>query len=102
MGDKKVTQLISTYKGQKLNSPNDVVVKSDGTIWFTDPSYGCIQFPEQICTLPGDVYRYDPETEELTSVLTGLDKPNGLAFSVDESILYVVDSGAIHADFNAS
>jgi len=100
--DKKVTQLISSYKGHQLNSPNDVVVKSDGTIWFTDPSYGCIQFPEQICTLPGDVYRFDPKTAELDSVLTGLDKPNGLAFSIDEQTLYVIDSGAIHADFNAS
>src|ERR671919_1256466 len=79
-----------------FNSPNDVVVKSDGTIWFTDPSYGWLQGfrpkPER-----GDfVYRYNPGSDELTIVADSLDKPNGLAFSPDESVLYVTDSGANH------
>jgi gluconolactonase len=76
-----------------LDSPNDVVVARDGSIWFTDPSYGWLQGfrPE-----PGRdrVYRFDGE---LTSVAESFDKPNGLAFSPDESVLYVGDSGAIHA-----
>src|ERR671919_1446857 len=79
-----------------FNSPNDVVVKSDGTIWFTDPSYGWLQGfrpkPER-----GDfVYRYDPGSDELTIVADSLDKPNGLAFSPDETILYVGDNGRPH------
>src|ERR687891_718509 len=79
-----------------FNSPNDVVVKSDGTIWFTDPSYGWLQGfrpkPER-----GDfVYRYDPGSDELTIVADSLDKPNGLAFSPDETVLYVGDNGAPH------
>jgi gluconolactonase len=81
---------------EDLNSPNDVVVRSDGTIWFTDPSYGWLQgfrpAPER-----GDfVYRYDPETGDLTVVADSLDKPNGLAFSPDEAVLYVGDNGAPH------
>mmetsp|Transcript_17646 Transcript_17646/g.54964 ORF Transcript_17646/g.54964 Transcript_17646/m.54964 type:complete len:369 (-) Transcript_17646:662-1768(-) len=92
--------IVDNYRGKPLNSPNDVVIKSDGTVWFTDPSYGCIQFPDQECVLPGDVYRYDPKKGELSVVYTGLDKPNGLAFSLDEKRMYVVDSGAMHADFD--
>lgn len=94
--------VVNNYRGTPLNSPNDVVVKSDGSLWFTDPSYGCIQFPEQKCSLPGNVYRFDPKTAELTLVYTGLDKPNGLAFSLNEEKLYVTDSGAMHADFDPS
>lgn len=81
---------------EDLNSPNDVVVKSDGTIWFTDPSYGWLQgfrpAPER-----GDfVYRYDPQSGDVTVVADSLDKPNGLAFSPDETVLYVGDNGAPH------
>lgn len=81
---------------EDLNSPNDVVVKSDGTIWFTDPSYGWLQgfrpAPER-----GDfVYRYDPQSGDVTVVPDSLDKPNGLAFSPDETVLYVGDNGAPH------
>jgi gluconolactonase len=81
---------------QGLNSPNDVVVRSDGTIWFTDPSYGWLQgFRPEPET--GDfVYRYDPESKRLSSVVDSLDKPNGLAFSPDETVLYVGDNGAPH------
>jgi gluconolactonase len=77
-----------------LNSPNDVVVKRDGTIWFTDPSYGYLQGfrPEPA---DGDrVYRYDPRSSRITVVASDLDKPNGLAFSPDEHVLYIGDSGA--------
>jgi gluconolactonase len=79
-----------------LNSPNDVVVASDGAIWFTDPSYGYLQ-GFRPCPERGDaVYRFDPASDELTVVADSLDKPNGLAFSPDESVLYLGDNGAPH------
>jgi gluconolactonase len=78
-----------------FNSPNDVVVKSDGTVWFTDPSYGALQ-GYRPTPLSGDyVYRYDPRDRSTTVVADSFNKPNGLCFSPDESILYVNDSGAI-------
>jgi gluconolactonase len=76
-----------------FNSPNDVVLQSDGTIWFTDPSYGWLQGFRPPPVLPDGVRRYDPRTGEVCTVTESLDKPNGLCFSPDESILYVGDSG---------
>jgi gluconolactonase len=87
------TGIAETLVDAALNSPNDVVVKCDGTIWFTDPSYGYLQGfkPEPA---QGDfVYRYDGR---LAVVASDFDKPNGLAFSPDERVLYVGDSGANH------
>jgi gluconolactonase len=77
-----------------LNSPNDVVVKSDGTIWFTDPSYGWLQGfrPEPVAR--DGLYRYDPWTGELDLAAVSFDKPNGLCFSPGETTLYVTDSEA--------
>jgi len=86
----------SPENGVPLNSPNDVVVKRDGTIWFTDPSYGHLQGFRPEPRTGDHVYRYDPASGELAVVLDSLDKPNGLAFSPDESILYVGDNGAPH------
>jgi gluconolactonase len=86
--------VVDAWKGLRLNSPNDVVVRSDGTVWFTDPSYGHLQGfkPEPVV---GDyVYRYDPLTDRLSVVADSFVKPNGLAFSPDEEILYITDSGA--------
>jgi gluconolactonase len=86
--------VVDELRGLPLNSPNDIVVSGDGSIWFTDPSYGFLQGfrPEPA---HGDyVYRFDGD--RLTVVEDSLDKPNGLAFSPDESILYVGDSGANH------
>ena len=86
--------VIDELAGLPLNSPNDIVVSGDGSIWFTDPSYGFLQGfkPEPA---HGDyVYRFDGN--RLTVVEDSFDKPNGLAFSPDESILYVGDSGANH------
>jgi gluconolactonase len=90
----RVDTLVDNWDGLSLNSPNDVVVRRDGTIWFTDPSYGYLQRfrPEPQA---GDyVYRFDPRSGRLSVVADSLDKPNGLAFSPDEQILYVTDSGA--------
>jgi gluconolactonase len=97
--DGTVVTLVSHYQGKRLNSPNDVVVKSDGTIWFSDPTYGIDSDYE------GDkaeseigacnVYRLDPDGT-LTAVVTDLLRPNGLAFSPDERLLYVADTGQTH------
>jgi gluconolactonase len=92
----EVSTLVGFYQGKPLNSPNDLVVKSDGSVWFTDPQYGCLQFPQE-CYLPSHVYRYDPTSQSLEAVITDLKMPNGIAFSPDESILYVIDSAAIQA-----
>jgi gluconolactonase len=88
----EVVTLVDSFEGKKLNSPNDVVVKSDGTIWFTDPDYGLAgRTKEQ----PGNyVYRFDPKNKNITAVIKDFDKPNGLCFSPDETKLYVADSGA--------
>lgn len=88
--------LCERYQGKRLNSPNDLVVKSDGTIWFTDPPYGLTE-PEQGYggeqeQLGSYVYRFDPMSREIAPVITDMLRPNGLAFSPDEAILYVSDS----------
>jgi gluconolactonase len=83
------------WSGLPLNSPNDVVEKSDGTIWFTDPSYGSLQGFRPAPLIGDYVYRYDPSDDSLVAVLDSFNKPNGLCFSKDESVLYVNDSGAI-------
>lgn len=90
--------VVESWQGLALNSPNDIVVKSDGTIWFTDPSYGYLQGFRPEPLLGDAVYRHDPATSRTTVVAYGFDKPNGLAFSPDESSLYVGDSGADQAD----
>jgi gluconolactonase len=98
--DGSITALAESYQGKRLNSPNDVVVHSDGTVWFTDPTYGILSDYEGYCAEPEqetrNVYRLDPQTGELAAVVTDFNQPNGLAFSPDEKILYVADSGASH------
>lgn len=100
--DGSITVLADRFEGRRLNSPNDVVVKSDGTIWFTDPTYGIMSDYEGYHADPEqptrNVYRLDPETGELSAVVTDFTQPNGLAFSPDEKILYVADSSASHDD----
>ena len=90
----EVETLVDSWDGVALNSPNDVVVASDGTIWFTDPSYGYLQGFRPKPQLGDHVYRYDPAGDSLALVADGFDKPNGLAFSPDEQVLYVGDNGA--------
>jgi gluconolactonase len=94
------TMLVNSYKGKKLNSPNDIIVKSDGAIWFTDPSYGLTQSDEGYGGEQEQdgcyVYRFDPATNEIGAVVTDMVKPNGLAFSPDEKILYISDTAASH------
>jgi gluconolactonase len=92
-----ITVLASHYQGRRLNSPNDVVVKSDGSIWFTDPNYGIIADYEGSRAEQEQsgchVYRIDPTSGEVSCVADDFDHPNGLAFSRDEKQLYIADSG---------
>jgi gluconolactonase len=90
----QVESLVDGWGGLRLNSPNDVVVRHDGTIWFTDPSYGYLQGFRPEPQLGDYVYRFDPASGRLSAVADCFDKPNGLAFSPDEQILYITDSGA--------
>jgi len=98
--DGSITILADSFEGKRLNSPNDVVVRSDGTIWFTDPTYGILSDYEGYKSDPEqsrrNVYRLDPDSGELTAVVGDFLQPNGLAFSVDETRLYIADSGASH------
>ena len=94
--DGAITVIADSYDGKPLNSPNDVVCKSDGSIWFTDPPFGILSFYEGHPTeqqLPTNVYRWDPDSKALSVVADDVRRPNGLAFSPDESILYVVEAG---------
>jgi gluconolactonase len=99
--DGSTAVLASHFQGKRLNSPNDVVVKSDGSIWFTDPTYGIDsdyeghRSPSEVGS--SNVYRVDPADGRVSIVADGLVKPNGLAFNHDESKLYIVDSGATHS-----
>ncbi|MGN6325576.1 SMP-30/gluconolactonase/LRE family protein [Pseudolysinimonas sp.] len=97
--DGTVTSIVDAFEGRRLNSPNDVIVASDGAIWFTDPPYGIQE--SEVEGHAGEqeyggcyVFRYVEATGELTPVVTDMTRPNGLAFSPDESVLYVANTGA--------
>ena len=92
---KETESVVESWFGLPFNSPNDIVVKSDGTIWFTDPSYGFLQGFRNQPQVGDFVYRFDPADGSIAVVADSFNKPNGLAFSPDESILYINDSGAI-------
>lgn len=103
--DGSMTTISKSYGGRALTSPNDLVVKSDGSIWFTDPDYGFLHpelghgdKPEQD---RNRVLRVNPETLETVIVSEDFDKPNGIAFSPDESVLYIGDTGRTHGEFRA-
>jgi gluconolactonase len=96
--DGAITVLIDSFEGKRLNSPNDVVVKSDGTIWFTDPTFGILGNYEGYKSEPeidANVYRLDPATGKATIVAEGVLGPNGLCFSPDEQVLYIVESRGV-------
>nr|WP_306269762.1 SMP-30/gluconolactonase/LRE family protein [Pararhizobium sp. IMCC3301] len=98
--DGSLTVIADSHGGKRLNSPNDAVVKSDGSIWFTDPSYGIISdYEGKIAAQEQDgchVFCVDPDSGETRIVADDFVKPNGLAFSPDESVLYIADSGRSH------
>jgi gluconolactonase len=94
--DGKVTKLVAHHNGKRLNAPNDVVVKSDGTIWFSDPLYGISNDYEggrQTSEQPPAMYRLHPETGDVRVMAGDFEGPNGLAFSPDERRLYVAETG---------
>jgi len=95
----KVETVVDEWRGLRFNSPNDVVVKSDGSVWFTDPSYGSLQGFKDAPLIGDYVYCHEPPANkghgQSSVVADSFNKPNGLAFSPDESILYINDSGAI-------
>jgi len=103
--DGSITVLADRFEGKRLNSPNDVVVKSDGSVWFTDPTFGILADYEGHKSEPeidANVYRWDPESKKLAIVAEGVLGPNGLCFSPDEKLLYVVESrGVPHRKFLA-
>lgn len=95
--DGTITVLADSFEGKPFNSPNDIVVKSDGSIWFTDPPFGIAGFYEGHQAkpeLPHNVYRLDPETRKLSVAVGDVKGPNGICFSPDEKTLYVVESRA--------
>jgi gluconolactonase len=100
--DGRVWTLVDSYQGKPLTSPNDIVVTSDGSVWFTDPDYGTLETHIGHGQPPAQernrVYRFDPASGELTAVAEDFDKPNGLAFSPDESTLYIGDTGRTHGE----
>jgi gluconolactonase len=94
--DGSITVIADRYDGKPLNSPNDIVCKSDGSIWFTDPPFGILGFYEghvEKPELPTNVYRWDPKTQKLAVVAGDVNRPNGLAFSPDEKRLYIIEAG---------
>lgn len=98
--DGSITILADSHKGKRFNSPNDIVVKSDGSIWFSDPPYG-ILFDYEGRAAESEiganhVYRIDPQSGGVEIIANDFDKPNGLAFSPDEKYLYVADTGITH------
>ncbi len=100
--DGAIVALATHYDGKRLNSPNDVVVKSDGSVWFTDPTYGIdgdYEGDAADSEIGGShVYRIDPKTGAVTIAADDFVKPNGLAFSPDERRLYIADTGATHVE----
>ena len=98
--DGQWTRLVSLHRGDRLISPNDVVVRSDGTIWFTDPPFGLTQPGEGYGgnqQQPGSfVYCFDPKKGDIRAVITEMERPNGLAFNPDETILYVSDTSQVN------
>jgi gluconolactonase len=102
--DGSITVIADKFEGKRLNSPNDVVVKSDGSIWFTDPPFGILGLYEGHPAkpeLPTNVYRVDPKTGKLSVMAGDINRPNGLCFSPDELRLYVIEAAVtprvIHA-----
>ena len=94
----RTTLILDNFNGHPFNSPNDVVVHSDGSIWFTDPIYGFEQGFRPPPQLPNQVYRYDPSTGAIRAVADGFGRPNGISFSPDESTVYITDTDFVHGD----
>ena len=94
----RVRTLLDNFQGRIFNSLNDVVVHSDGSIWFTDPIYGFEQDIRPRPQLPNQVYRYDPRSGDLRAIADGFGRPNGICFSPDEKTVYITDTEWLHGD----
>ncbi len=90
--------LVSSFYGRQFNSLNDVVVHTDGSIWFTDPIYGYEQGYRPKPELPNQIYRYDPSSRGIRVIADGFGRPNGLCFSPDEKTMYITDTDWVHGD----
>lgn len=94
----EVRTMVSKFHGRPFNSPNDVVVHSDGSIWFTDPIYGYDAGFRPAPQLPSQIYRFDPLSGDIRVVADGFKRPNGICFSPDEKTCYITDTDYIHGD----
>jgi len=92
------TLLLDTFYGRQFNSLNDVVINDDGSIWFTDPSYGWHQGIRPKPKLPNQVYRFDPATKDVRVVADGFGRPNGISFSPDQKVVYITDTAETVGD----
>ncbi|CAG9953185.1 unnamed protein product [Clonostachys rosea f. rosea IK726] len=92
------TLVLDSFNGRPFNSPNDVVVHNDGSIWFTDPIYGYEQGFRPPPQLPNQVYRYDPRSKAVRVMADGFGRPNGISFSPDQATVYITDTDSIHGD----
>ncbi|RCI12223.1 hypothetical protein L249_0154 [Ophiocordyceps polyrhachis-furcata BCC 54312] len=90
--------LLDRFYSREFNSPNDIAVHKDGSLWFTDPKYGSKQGIRPEATLPQQVYRFDPATKSVRAMADGFGRPNGVTFSPDQSILYVTDTDRVQGD----
>lgn len=90
--------VVDSFYGRQFNSLNDVVVHSDGSIWFTDPIYGFEQKFRPQPQLPSQVYRYDPKERSIRAMADGFGRPNGISFSPNEKVVYITDTDLIHGD----
>lgn len=104
--DGSITVLAESYRGKRLNSPNDVIVRRDGSIWFTDPMYGILSSYEGVAA-PSElgrchVFKVDPTSGSVEVMADDFMQPNGLAFSPDERVLYVSDTGGTHVTGGAA
>jgi gluconolactonase len=93
--------LVQDFYGRPFNSPNDVVVHSDGSIWFTDPIYGFEQGIRPPPVLPSQIYRFNPKTKGCRAMADGFGRPNGICFDPEERVVYITDTDFIHGDGSA-
>lgn len=94
----RTVPILESFYGRQFNSPNDVVVHKDGSIWFTDPVYGSEQGFRPPPQLPNQVYRYDPATKSIRAMADGFGRPNGISFSPNQTVIYITDTDYIHGD----
>jgi len=94
----EVERILEGFHGREFNSIKDIVLHSDGSIWFTDPIYGFEQGFREAPQLPNQVYRFNPKTNNIRAVADGFGRPNGICFSPDEETLYITDPDRMHGD----